>query len=78
MSSRQFVGYIRRFHVAGDEDPEIVISFAVPLKNVNDLSFLGGVKQRGHAVIEVQSAQPELPMEAPPQAIEGAEEPAGA
>ena len=61
MASRQFMGHIRRFHVAGDEDPEIVLSIAIPLKEPTDLAFLGAVKKHGLAIVEIQSAQQELP-----------------
>jgi hypothetical protein len=64
MASRQFLGHIRRFHVAGeDEDPEIVVSLSIPLKEVTDLAFLGAVKKHGLAVIDIQSAQAEMPLE---------------
>jgi hypothetical protein len=64
MTSRQFLGHIRRFHVAGeDETPEIVVMVSIPLQEVTDLAFLGAVKKHGLAVIDIQSAQSEMAME---------------
>ena len=69
MVSRQFLGHIHRFHVAGeDEDPEIVVSLSIPLRDVTDLAFLGAVKKHGLAVIDIQSAQSEMAMEGAPEA----------
>ncbi|OGS01163.1 MAG: hypothetical protein A2V88_08765 [Elusimicrobia bacterium RBG_16_66_12] len=64
MSSRQFVGTIKTVRLAGDyPDLEVQVVFAMPLRNAADVAFLAAVKQHGQAVIEVSSAQEELPLD---------------
>lgn len=62
MASRQFLGTVKNFRVTGDEAPEIIVTFSIPLddRTVNDLSFLGAVKRGGQVVIEIMSAQGEM------------------
>ena len=66
MSSRQFIGTIKTVKLSGDyPDLEVQVTFSMPLGDSGDLSFLAAVKRHGQAVMEVQSAQAELPLEQP-------------
>ena len=66
MSSKQFVGTIKTVKLSGDyPDLEVQVTFSMPLGDSGDLSFLAAVKRHGQAVMEVQSAQAELPLEPP-------------
>ena len=73
MSSRQFIGTIKTVKLSGDyPDLEVQVTFSMPLGDSGDLSFLAAVKRHGQAVMEVQSAQTELPLEPPDEETQAA------
>jgi len=70
MASRQFLGNIKGFRVGGeDQEPEIIVLLRIPLKEVTDLAFLGAVKKHGVAIVEIQSAQSEMPLDEAGQGV---------
>jgi len=72
VSSRQYLGGIKKFKVDIDDQDRVslTLEFEVNPKELDDklvdeLRFLNGVKKHGLAILQLQSAQGELPLEPP-------------